>query len=126
MTRCLVAYDGTHAAREAVARVVALYGEGDAVGVISVGHGPVGGTQLNRPSRSGTRRFTERSSWRQLLCLPNMASSHSDRCLWQSCERDLRRRHRGVYRLGSRNCTARGDSYSARSPQVSSITQTAT
>ena len=51
MTRWLVAYDGTHAAREAVACTAGLYGEGDAVGVISVGHGPAGGTQLNRPEQ---------------------------------------------------------------------------
>jgi nucleotide-binding universal stress UspA family protein len=51
MTRYLIAYDGSPAAQEAVARLVGLYREGDAVGVVGVSHGPIGGTQFNRAER---------------------------------------------------------------------------
>lgn len=59
MTRYLVAYDGSAPAREAVVRVAALYGEGDVVGVISVSHGPAGGTQLNNPEQDAALHRAE-------------------------------------------------------------------
>jgi nucleotide-binding universal stress UspA family protein len=74
VTRYLVAYDGSAPAREAVARVAALYREGDVVGVVSVSQGPAGGTQLNDPDYDAALHQAESDDLAALLAVNGIAA----------------------------------------------------